>query len=234
MSDVEIHELGAAYALDALDASERAAYEAHFTTCAICRGQVAEHRETAAALAMLTTSAPAPDLRARVLAEVAHTRQLAPRAAPVVTLAERRRPGWTTMLAAAAAVALIAVGAVLVAGRGDASFNEQVAAMMDDPASRMAELDGPAGAFKVVWDDAHVAVLGDALPEPEGGLRYELWMIDAAGAHPMGLLDEAADGGVRRMLDVPPDMAADGWGVTLEPASGSSTPTLPILYQADV
>lgn len=232
--DVEIHELGAAYALDALDPAERATYEAHFASCAICRGEVAEHRETAAALAASTASAPPLDVRARVLAEIAETRQLAPRAAPVVSLSGRRRPGVATMLAVAAAVVLVVAGAALVVGRSDASFNEQVAAMMDDPDTRMAELDGPGGTFKLVWDDAHVAVLADALPAPADDMRYELWLIDEVGAHPMGLLDAASDGGVRRMLDVPADMTAAAWGVTLEPSTGSVAPTMPVLYQADV
>lgn len=234
MRDVEIHELAAAYALDALDASERAAFEAHSATCAICRGEVTEHRRTAAALATLNATAPPPGLRERVLADAARTRQLAPQPAPVVALSGRRRAKAATWLAAAAAVVTIAVGAVLLVGRGEASFNDQVAAMMDDPDARMAELDGPAGAFKLVWDDRHVAVLGDALPPPAPGMRYELWLLDAAGAHPMGLLDEAPGGGVRRMLDVPADMTVAGWGVTLEPPGGSATPSVPILYQSDV
>ena len=58
MSDIEIHHLGAAYALDALDERERAAYEAHFATCDICRTDVREYRAAAAELASLTATPP--------------------------------------------------------------------------------------------------------------------------------------------------------------------------------
>ena len=44
VSDIDIHHLGAAYALDALDERERAAYEAHYATCEICRTDVREFR----------------------------------------------------------------------------------------------------------------------------------------------------------------------------------------------
>jgi anti-sigma-K factor RskA len=232
MRDIEIHELGAAYALDALDPAERAAYEAHFADCAICRTEVDEHRETAATLGALTAAAPPADLKARVLEQVATTRQLPPRVTPVSRIAEHRDRRWLPALMAAAAVLLIAVSAALVIDIRTESFNEQVAALMNDPATRVAELNGPTGSVKLVWDDAQVAVIGDELPPPEPGMTYELWLIDAAGAHPTGLLDPADDGTVRRMIDSPGEPAA--WGITIEPAAGSAAPTTPVLYQAEV
>ena len=74
MSDIEIHHLGAAYALDALDERERAAYEAHFATCDICRTDVAEYRAAAADLASLTATPPPPDVKARDGDLAHHTR----------------------------------------------------------------------------------------------------------------------------------------------------------------
>jgi hypothetical protein len=133
---------------------------------------------------------------------------------------------------AAAAVLLLVVSAAFVIDLRTESFNEQVAGLMDDPATRVAELDGPNGSLKVVWDDARVAVIGDDLPAPGPGNAYELWLIDRAGAHAVGLLDPAADGTVRRFLESPGQPEA--WGITIEPAAGSAAPTSPVLYQADV
>jgi anti-sigma-K factor RskA len=231
VSEIDIHELGAAYALDALDARERAAYEAHFATCATCRTDVGEYRETAAALAELTTSRAPAGLRAKVLAEAAATRQLAP-AAPAPA-ASRRRPNrvGTMVLAAAAAAVLVLAASLLVNNRGD-DFGDQVAAMMADPDARTVEMAGTGpGSLKLVWDGRHLAVIGGDLPDP-GPMRYELWMIDASGAHPMGLLDAADGGEVRRMLDMHGSPAA--WGVTMEPPEGSDSPSEPVLYQAEV
>lgn len=232
MSDIEIHELGAAYSLDALDPAERAAYEAHYTGCSICRSEVDEHRETAAKLGTLTAIAPPTGLKADVLAQIATTRQMSPRVAAVSRIAEHRDRRWLPALMAVAAAVLVVVSAALVLDLRSESFGEQVAALMDDPATRVAELDGPTGSLKVVWDDARVAVIGDDLPAPGPGSTYELWLIDAAGPHAVGLLDPADDGTVRRMLESPGQ--PDAWGITIEPAAGSAAPTTPVIYQVEV
>ena len=98
----------------------------------------------AADLAGLTTAAPPPDLRARVLAEIATTRQLSPLPGAVVRLADRRRsrPLMAT-LAVAAAVACFVVGAVVVGGFGrDGGFDDTVAAIMLEPGAQVAQLSG--------------------------------------------------------------------------------------------
>jgi len=47
---MDLHELTPAYALDALAADEAEAYEEHLAQCERCRAELAELRETAAAL----------------------------------------------------------------------------------------------------------------------------------------------------------------------------------------
>ena len=233
MSDIEIHHLGAAYALDALDERERLAFEAHYATCEICRTDVSEFRATAAELATLTTSAPPEDLRARVLGEIATTRQLSPLPDAVVRLADRRRSRpAVAFVAAAAAVACFVLGAIVFGGRGG-GFDETVAAMMKEPGAQMVPLAGDGGAtLQVLWTDDRAALYGDGLPEPPEGKAYELWLIDGTGAIPMGVLDRAADGTVEHVVDI--DAAPAAWGITVEPESGSDVPTLPILYVAEV
>lgn len=234
MSDIEIHHLGAAYALDALDDRERAAYEAHFATCDICRTDVREYRAAAAELATLTTSEPSPDVKARVMGEIATTRQLSPLPPSVARLSDRRpNRALTAVLAIAAAALFFVAGAVVLGGRDHDSFGDQVAAMMEDPSFRVVELGGDGqGSVKVAWTDAEAAVIGGELPDPGAGKRYELWMIDDDGTHPMHLLDPAKGGQVQRLM--PFSGAPSGWGVTIEPARGSTVPTEPIIFQAAV
>ena len=43
----DVHALSGAYAVDALDDIERAAFERHLAACAECRAEVASLRETA-------------------------------------------------------------------------------------------------------------------------------------------------------------------------------------------
>ena len=110
MTHDEVADLLGAYALDAVDADERAAIEAHLATCARCRAEVAEHREAAALLANEGGDAPdglwsriagsleaaPPELR---LQAVPPERPAPP--APVTDLASRRQvPRWATAVLA--------------------------------------------------------------------------------------------------------------------------------------
>jgi len=76
-----LHDLTAAYALDALDPEDARGYEAHLARCERCREELASLSETANALAYATEApAPPPELRARILQEVRDER---PNVAPL-------------------------------------------------------------------------------------------------------------------------------------------------------
>ena len=77
MSD--IHALVGAYAVDALDDVERAAFERHLAECPACRAEVAGLREAAAVIGGSVPQDPPPGLRDRVLADIATVRPLPPR-----------------------------------------------------------------------------------------------------------------------------------------------------------
>ncbi|MDJ0771306.1 MAG: anti-sigma factor [Ilumatobacter sp.] len=235
MTDLDLHHLAAAYALDALDADERAAFEAHAATCEICGADVREYREAAAQLGALTEAPPRSELKDSIMAEIGRTRQLSPIAGPVERLADRRRPRpvVTAALAVAAAITLFVAGAVIAGQLGDDGFDEQLAAVLAEPDARFVELEGEvAGTVRVAWTADRAVVLGDGLVVPGRGLAYELWVIDADGATPTRLLDRAEGGTVRRTLDI--DRAPLAWGVTIEAESGADAPTDPILFLAEV
>ena len=101
---MDLHDLTAAYALDALDPVEAEAYERHLGHCEECRRQLAELNGPAAALAFGTAAPTAsPRLRSAILEQAAAER------ANVIPLRQRR---WVArgMAIAAAAAACIAVG----------------------------------------------------------------------------------------------------------------------------
>src|ERR1700716_2997339 len=100
---MDIHELTAAYALDALDAEGRETYEAHLAQCARCREELASLSETATALAFgVTSPAPPERLRGQILAAAAVERE---NVLPLPT----RRP-WLAVAASVAACAAIGLG----------------------------------------------------------------------------------------------------------------------------
>jgi anti-sigma-K factor RskA len=234
MSDIEIHHLGAAYALDALDDRERAAYEAHYSTCEICRTDVGEFRQAAAALGSLTTSAPPAHLKDRVMAEVATTRQLSPLPPTVARLADRRPSRTLTAVLSVAAAAVLFLAGAFVLGRGsDDRFGDELAALMDEPDVQIVKLRGDTpGTFTVMWAGDRAAVIGDDLRSPGDGKAYELWLIDDSGSHAVDMLDPADDGRIERVIPVEGRPAA--WGVTIEDGQGSDVPTPPVIFLAEV
>ncbi len=236
----DIHHLAAAYALDALDGHERPVFEAHYQSCDVCRVDVLDHRETLAELAVADPRVPSTDVRALVLAEIAHTRQLSPLLPDGISdLAERRRRRRrtsTSFLAAAAAVVLVMSGAFLaVRGDGADSFGDQLAAVAEQPDAGFVTLEGPGpGNVRVAWSASagRAVFIGDGLPDPGPDAAYELWLIDETGPIPMELLGVPDGGGIRASVDLVG--VPTSWGVTVEPATGSPAPTGEILYAAEV
>jgi anti-sigma-K factor RskA len=78
----DIHSLVGAYAVDAVDDHERAAFEQHLAECPECQAEVSELRETAARLSLTTQAEPPASLRASVLAGIRTVRPLPPLDAP--------------------------------------------------------------------------------------------------------------------------------------------------------
>jgi anti-sigma-K factor RskA len=73
-----MHVLTGSYALDALDARERAEFERHLQHCPSCQAEVRGLRETAARLAIARAAQPPARMEQRVLAATYRTRQLPP------------------------------------------------------------------------------------------------------------------------------------------------------------
>lgn len=227
MSD--IHALVGAYAVDALDDEERAAFEQHLAGCADCRAEVDDLREAASVIGSSVSQEPQPALRDRLLADIATVRPLPPVGSPPEPHRRRRlRPA----LVAAAAAALIAVGGgVFVAepwsddtSQGPLSAAEQVRAA-DDAETYELPVEGGAVATVIRSESLNRAVLvtKDMPPAPEGKV-YELWLDhDGIGMVAAGLMEND-----QREVVLEGDPAtAIGFGITVEPDGGSDEPTLP-------
>lgn len=240
----DLHGLAAAYALDALDPDERAEFEAHLAVCDQCIADVAEFGETAAALAEPSGVMPPAHLKETVMSqlhtvdqvpsgreETSPTKTTAP--APVADLAERRRrrSTLTNLLAAAAVVALVVIGAVVIsANRGGSEFDD-IAASAD---AVVTQLEGEGGTFQVAYSAQRdrVALRGEEIDDLEPGLRYALWAIAGGTPIPAGLF-EPDDGSIEGVVELA-DVSAEAWGITVEPATGSENPTLPIIAIGEV
>jgi anti-sigma-K factor RskA len=234
MSDVDVHHLAAAYAVDALEAHERAAFEAHFESCDVCRADVEEFRRTMAVVAEGSAVTPPASMKAGVLDQIGRTRQLSPLIDQLGERRSRRRVFTIAALGLAAAMVLVAI-VVLVNGRSGSEYAADLAMVMEQPDARMLELQpkGAEGAFKVAWSNSmhHAVLIGERLPPAPAGKAYELWLITPEQSMAMAVLDPARSGEVHRTLDAPAEPSA--WAITLEPTQGSAVATGDIMFIAN-
>ena len=233
MERAEIHELSAAYALDALDPAEREAFEQHLARCAECREAVAGFQDVAADLAYDADAPPPPRaLRERILTE-------ARRDGSNVVAFPRRR--WLVPVTATAAVAAGVAALALSFWAADLSqqldderaalhLSEEAVAVLAEPDARRIPLDGAQGMLVVDQSGEGWLVLR-GLESAPADQTYEAWVIEGEEAAPAGLF---AGGGVSTVvpLTIPvPEGAVVA--VTLERAGGVEQPTQDPLFASE-
>jgi anti-sigma-K factor RskA len=239
MTSPDIHALGGAYALDAVDDLERVAFDRHLAECETCALEVAEYRETVTRLAEGAWSVPPPRMRERVLARAAATSQQPPNghrrgvASPVAR--------WRRLTAAAAVVGVLGIGAAAttyavqeqrlddqrttVALAQERADRIQAVLAAPDAALHGGELAGGGRVTVVVSDteDAGVVVLADA-PAPGPDRAYQLWLVPDDSVAPVsaGVLP-AGEVQATQLIEGVRGRAA--FAVSLEPAGGSPVPS---------
>jgi hypothetical protein len=251
--DHPIHLDAAARALDALDAAEGAAFDAHLPGCETCRQELSDFLATAAALGSAVARRPAPGVRGRVLARIAELPQQPPAfgasdgpAAPsdgrstgdTVAAATRdtvvpvgrawyRRPA-TLIAAAVLAVGIVTTTVVLAtrpAGRSVAGGAASMEECVD--AAPDATLMTPSlgsGGDVMMAHSCHAAVVRvEGLPTLPSGQAYQLWVMAPSGARSVGMLGAVPD---------PEHVMVTGLRegdtdirVSVEPAAGSPEPS---------
>jgi anti-sigma-K factor RskA len=230
MNDGSLHELSAAYALDALDGDDLRAFESHLATCERCRNDVAGFRETAAALAY--------DVQPRAVPETLERR--------ILTAARAERPAATPprgrWAVPAAGIAAIAAGVAVGLGiwaihlsssldreRAARSRDARVVAILEQPGAREIATRG-AGGLLVVAPSGEAVLVARGLPPAARGKTYEAWVVRGQTALPAGLFRGGAGNKVLRLTQPVPRGALVG--VTLESSGGSKTPHGAMLVRA--
>jgi anti-sigma-K factor RskA len=220
-----IHELTAAYALNALDEDEERAYEDHLRHCDACREELASFLDTAAALAYgAEAPAPAPDLGDRIVEAALAERT------NVVPL--RRRWVGPALGAVAAVAAGVAIGLGIWASSLSSSLDEErreaaeqrdlVALFAGQDAERV-PLEGANGTLVRSPGSGEAAlVLTGLAPAPEGK-TYQVWVIEDGAPQSAGLLEGGTETSVVR-LDKPVGEGAVV-ALTVERDGGAEQPT---------
>ena len=147
---------------------------------------------------------------------------------------ERRRPqGMRNWLVGAAAAALIAVGGVGV-GAYMANQNDPLNQVMQAGDVRQATVDVAGGGTATVSVSSSrdaIVVRMNNVPAPPAGKVYQMWLIPRDGSAPVsqGLMDADA---LSKPAVVTGISSASALGITVEPAGGSTSPTLPTVAAA--
>ncbi|TLM75923.1 anti-sigma factor domain-containing protein [Pseudarthrobacter sp. NamB4] len=147
---------------------------------------------------------------------------------------ERRRPGstrrWLAGIAAAAAIALGGVGVGSYLADQNDPLNQVVRA--DDVREASVDVAGGGTATVLVSPSEDAAVVKmNGVPAPPAGKVYQMWLIPKDGSAPVsqGLMDAEA---LSKPAVVQGISSAAALGITVEPAGGSQSPTLPTVAAA--
>ncbi len=243
MTCQELSELFELYALGALEAEERAEIEAHLARgCETCAAALANALTVNTGILSLADDYPPPKhLKRRVLHAIG---------------ARDQGWGWGWVWALGGAVALaVAVWLgvqerqrtaeladarqTLLQVSGERDRLTAALQFLSDPQTVPASFGkgqtAPPRGYVFLHPQMGVLLIASNLPPAGEGKTYEMWVIPKGGApRPAGLFQAEGTRAVH-ILNGPLDPATIGMvAVTIEPAAGSATPTMPILIAAPV
>lgn len=250
-SSDDLVEIAAAFAVEALDRTERGRYARHLSACGVCRRLAAEYQQVADALpGSLEPRAASAGLKERVLApirehaarerEAAGGRRSVAAIAPTPVLRPRWGRRWAMPAAVTAAAAFAALlGAALAWNFTLRSENGDQAArlvrqeqMLDAIAAggRVTQLKGTNGAPQasgtvIQSPSSRTAfLLVRDLPRLPENQEYQVWRIKTGTPSGAGLF--SSEGMDEQMIVVSADFTdADAIGISIEPRGGSRSPT---------
>jgi len=219
---MDLHELTAGYALDALDPAERADYEEHLGSCERCREELQGFWQVSAALAH-AAGGPMPPaaLRGRILEQARSERS------NVVPLRRSRFvvPALSSV-AAVAAVAAVGLGLWATSLSRDLDGADSRLAVLGDPNARTYK-SGNGEADLVVRPSGQAALVVRTLAPAPAGKDYEIWIFVHGIARRAGLFERPGVALLTRRLQ-PGQLVA----VTLEADGGVDAPTGAQLFTA--
>jgi anti-sigma factor RsiW len=198
----DIHDLVAPYALDALDAEERAEFERHLADCEQCSQELRVLQDTATSLAWGAAGPePPPDLRGRILEHAREEGQ-------VIAFEPRRRwvPPALGAIAAVAAVVAIGLGLWGASLSNDLDRERELRAaqgraleIVGDIGAQVVPLEGADGSLVVARNGRAALVVCGLGPAPSGEV-YMAWTIRGTPS-PAGAFDASDQGCTAAPLD---------------------------------
>ena len=246
----------ALYAMGALDDRACPELEAHLGTCGECRRELEALRADMALLALSATG-PQPPQRSRqrlmeALAAKSREEQ------KIKATPGRAWPRWLFWAPLAACI-LLAVHTVflmrahreahrayddivkeLQVERVENAHAQEILAMLKDPKALQMTLvaakTGTQPQVKVIYvqDKGHVLLIANNVSELPANEAYQLWLVPAKGGPPMPAGTFKTDWrghGMKLHYLQTAGIDAKAFAVTIEPETGSETPTMPLVME---
>lgn len=220
--EIAIRDLLPGFALGCLDPEDERAVSAHLPGCSACRGELESFVHVADRLsATIPAAEPPAGLEPRILRGIGSR-------APRVSRFPRRET-WRPALASMAAVFI----AALVAGNllqwtgvirpgGRAGGTRLMTVMLDGTS----DARGAYGTIVLDTTDREGVLAVTGLPRLDGAHQYQLWLIRGAERRSGGVFSVDAEGYGSLLLKVPSDFRDfRAFGISVEPAGGSTAPT---------
>lgn len=238
-----------AYALGALDGNETRRIAAHLLVCPACREEVETFR-AAVGMAPGTPPPPTPPhhIKQQLMARI-HANRTIRYPTLLRWLSSGPQAGWITACSLALALVfgvmmadahrqLATAQTALQALEQQNSVNKQrIAAFLSDPATVSQPMEAvQAGAHANMYMQAghtRAVLLAGGLPPLAPGTAYQFWFANAQGQVASGTFTADAGGQAQAVFDAP--NAVNSYTevmVTVEPASGSATPSTQIVLAA--
>jgi Anti-sigma-K factor rskA len=246
----------ALHALQALSEGEFAAIRAHLAQCALCRDELAEFSGDAAMIGLSVPQYSAPAgarqrLLNRIAADAAVSKQSVrqEKRERVLPFHHKAWIPWAT----AAAFAILAISLFvknMALSRDLANASSKVTDLTSQSAQSQRVLDlltshsaqrvlltaskapvEPTGRAVYLADSGSLVFQANNLKLLASDMTYELWVIPVNGKPiPAGLFRPDAGGSASVIMPpLPKGVPAKAFGVTIEKAEGSDTPTAPII-----
>lgn len=241
-----LHTLIGAHAANAVTTRERESFEKHLPDCAHCAQETRELQETVALLGAAAAAPVPPQLRPRLMATVARTRQDPPLrhqpttrpSADVSGVVMSRARRCSLSAAACLAVLSIGLGGYATQLRGDLSDlrqqDKQVAAVRTAPDARTvtATTGSATGTVTISKQADQMVFLSDGLPDLPRSRTYQIWFIGSDGPRSAGTFDPDKSHHDAKILSGME--GEDQLMVTNEPAPGTLRPTTAPVLRLDL
>lgn len=244
------------YALDALSDDERATIDRFLSTAEPAVGLAFDERlrtarETVTSAYAIDEAEPPADLFDRILLRLPEASQgggpaALPSASPEsgeqdgddltrrrAERAERRRPGSAARwLMTAAAAVVLTVGGITIAQNLQPSLEEEVFQASDLRTNEFVLEPGGKADLAISREENAAVLTLSGVPAPPEGSVYQMWRLPSDGSAPVSVgTMTGEDVAGSKVTALPGIDEFTGLGLTVEPAGGSTTPTLPLVAE---